>query len=179
MNSQHPDLFYYMCITFFSDSILRTPTYLRQWPFFFFLQVFFLLSFHLIEKPVLHASHFRYDLILSKTHSDSDDNDGDAPNKFPWRKDQSGKDAGVPDFGADSGSDDDDGDARNDVPRAHESADHYEVLDNGTAGTVLGVPAGADDQSVTDDNDQDGNESSPNPTNVNNDEGAGNVASSG
>ena len=100
--------------------------------------------------------------LLDSSDGDSDYNDGDAPKKIPWRKDKAGKDAGVPDVGADSGSDYDDGDA-----------------DNGTAGTLLGVPVGADLQSVCDDNDQDGNESSSNPTNVNNDEGAGNVASSG
>ncbi len=77
------------------------------------------------------------------------------------------KDAGVLDYGSDS-SDDNDGDARSDVPGVPESADDvsgrtlspdqswkdYDVLDNGTAGTVLGVPAGADDQCSSDDNDQ-------------------------
>jgi hypothetical protein len=109
--------------------------------------------------------------------SDSDDNDGDAPNNVPCRKDQSGKGAGVLHYGTDS--DDNDEDARNDVPGVPESADDYDVLDNGTARTVLGVPAGADEQSGSDDNDQDGNEFCLNRTNVNNDEGASNVASSG
>jgi hypothetical protein len=110
-------------------------------------------------------------------NSDSDNNDGDAPNNVPCHKDPSGKDAGVLDYGTDSN--DNDGDARNDVLGVPESADDYDVLDNGTAGTVLGVPAGADEQTRSDDNDQDGNEFCLNRTNVNNDEGACNVASSG
>jgi hypothetical protein len=92
-------------------------------------------------------------------------------------KDQSGKGTGVLHYGTDS--DNNDGDARNDVPGVPESADDYDVLDNGTAGTVLGVPAGADELSGSDDNDQDGNKFCLNRTNVNNDEGASNVASSG